>query len=84
MVMCSPENDQLYTLDAREGWISRRGADGVLRRVCWLPYERRGEGELACWNERVCIGSASGVVTILNFADLKHDDTFASMGHRVS
>jgi hypothetical protein len=84
MFMCGPANNQLYTLDARRGWVFRRGADGVLRRVCWLPYERRGDGLLACWNERVCIGSASGVVTILNFADLKHDDTFASMGHRVS
>jgi hypothetical protein len=78
MVMCSPENDQLYTLDHREGWISRRGADGVLRRVCWLPYERRGEGILACWNELVCIGSASGAVTILNFARLKHDHAHTS------
>jgi hypothetical protein len=84
MVMYSPANDQLYTLDDHRGWVSRRGADGVLRRVCWLPYERRGYGVLACWNERVCIGSASGVVTILNFADLKHDDTFASMGQRIS
>jgi hypothetical protein len=73
MVMCRPENDGLYTLDALVGWISRSGADGVLRRVCWLPYERRGEGELACWNDLVCIGSASGVVTILNFAELQHD-----------
>jgi hypothetical protein len=79
MVMCSPENDQLYMLDHRQGWVSRHGADGVLRRVCWLPYKRRGEGILACWNERICIGSASGVVTILNFADLKHDDASASV-----
>jgi hypothetical protein len=84
MVMCSPANDQLYTLDHYRGWVFRHGADGMLRRVCWLPYERRAEGVLACWNERVCIGSASGVVTILNFADLKHDDTSAPMGQRVS
>jgi hypothetical protein len=80
MVTCSPENDQLYTLDAREGWISRCGADGVVRRVCWLPYERRGNGKVTCWNDLVCIGSASGVVTILNFADLKHADAFAPVG----
>jgi hypothetical protein len=79
MVTCGPENDQLYTLDHRQGWISRRGADGVLQRVCWLPYERRGKGILACWNDLVCVGSASGVVTILNFADLQHDHASISV-----
>jgi hypothetical protein len=80
MVMCSLKNDQLYTLDPREGWISRRETDGVSRRVCWLPYERRAEGILACWNERVCIGSVSGVVTILSFADLKRNHAHPSTG----
>jgi hypothetical protein len=78
--MCRPEDDQLYTLDHRQGWISRRGTDGVLRRVCWLPYERRRNGEIASWNELVCIASNSGLVTILNFARLKHDHAHTSTG----
>jgi hypothetical protein len=66
-------------IDAGQGWISRRGADGAYRRMCWLPHERRFWGVIACWGERVCVGSKSGAVTILDFSDFvnKYDSVFA-------
>jgi hypothetical protein len=67
-------------LEADKGWISRRGADGVYRRVCWLPHERRDHGVIACWGERVCVGAASGMVTILDFSSFmtEHKSAFVS------
>jgi hypothetical protein len=67
-------------LEANTGWISRRRADGAYRRVCWLPYERRDRGVIACWGERVCVGTASGMVTILDFSNFmtKHKSAFVS------
>jgi hypothetical protein len=51
-------------------------ANGGKRRVCWLPHERRSGGRIASRGELVCIGAASGVVTILDFSDLynKYND----------
>jgi hypothetical protein len=70
-VIYSPGNDQLYTLDHRGGWLSRRGADGVSRRMCWLPHERRYKAKIASLGDRVCIGADSGAVTILDFSASK-------------
>jgi hypothetical protein len=65
-------------IDKNQEWICRRGADGVYRRMCWLPHERRFEGVIACWGERVCVGSKSGAVTILDFSDFmnKYESIF--------
>jgi hypothetical protein len=56
-------------IDEDQEWISRRGEDGVYRRMCWLPHERRFRGVIACWGEWVCVGSDGGTVTILDFSD---------------
>jgi hypothetical protein len=56
-------------IDEDQGWISRRGTDGVYRRMCWLPHERHFRGVIACWGERICVGSSNGMVTILDFSD---------------
>jgi hypothetical protein len=50
----------------------------VYRRVCWLPHERRHNGVIACWDDRVCVGSESGAVTILDFSDFmnKYESIF--------
>jgi hypothetical protein len=67
-----------FMIDEDQGWISRRGEDGVYRRVCWLPHERRHNGVIACWDDRVCVGSESGAVTILDFSDFmnKYESIF--------
>jgi hypothetical protein len=59
-----------FTLDTNGGWIYACRVNGGKRRVCWLPHERRSDGRIASWGERVCIGGSSGVVTILDFSDL--------------
>jgi hypothetical protein len=65
----SPQSDVQFKLDKEQGWLLRRGARGIWRRVCWLPYPRRQAGKIAYSGERVCIGAGSGVVTLLDFAD---------------
>jgi hypothetical protein len=53
-----------------DGWIFQSGADSVWRRMCWLPAFRRNQDKLAYSGQRVCIGSWTGVVTILDFSDV--------------
>jgi hypothetical protein len=62
-----------FTLSGKEGWIIRCGADGKARRVCWLPHERRFDGKITFFGERVCVGAQSGMVTILDFSQIAHD-----------
>jgi hypothetical protein len=59
-------------LDANAGWIFRHGPDGVIRRMCWLPRDRRHKGKIAFFGDRVCVGAATGVVTILDFSEVKY------------
>jgi hypothetical protein len=62
-----------FTLDPEEGWIYAWRPNGGKRRVCWLPHERRSAGIIVSSGKRVCIGAASGVVTILDFSDLNNE-----------
>jgi hypothetical protein len=61
-----------YTLDPDGGWIYAWRASGDSRRVCWLTHERRYGGKIASSGQRVCIGAATGIVTILDFFDLNN------------
>jgi WD40 repeat protein len=59
----------VYSIDIETGWISRTDFQGVPRRLCWLPKERRGR-RIVAWGQKVCIGATSGVVTILDFSNV--------------
>jgi hypothetical protein len=62
-----------FTLDPKGGWIHFRRASGGLRRVCWLPHERCSGGKIVNSGKRVCIGGATGVVTILDFSHVNDE-----------
>jgi hypothetical protein len=63
------ENSSAFELG--EGWLLRRGADGLWRRICWLPYERRHYGTiLACSGQQVVIGAEGGLLTILDLSNV--------------
>jgi WD40 repeat protein len=59
----------IFQLD-QTGWIWRSGARDVLRRLCWLPVERRPSPNYdqawACYGQQLCIGAPSGLLTILD------------------
>jgi hypothetical protein len=58
--------------EADNGWIWRCGADGLWRRMCWLPYKRRHGGMIrACFGQKVVITAESGLLTILDFSDIQ-------------
>jgi WD40 repeat protein len=59
----------VFSLDMETGWISCMDLPGVPKRLCWLPKERRGR-QIAAWGEKVCIGTPSGMVTILDFSNV--------------
>jgi hypothetical protein len=62
------ENSDIFYLDEREGWVFRLALDGTSRRMCWLPHKRRHSGQIAFWGQKLVIGAASGLVTILDFS----------------
>jgi hypothetical protein len=62
-----------FKLDADKGWISRRGADGIWRRICWLPHKRRQNGMIASFGQKVCVCALRRLVTILDFSDVKNE-----------
>jgi hypothetical protein len=64
------ESSTTFDLDRSEGWVFRLMLDGTWRRVCWLPHKRRDRGEIACWGQKVVIGAASGIVTLLDFSNV--------------
>jgi hypothetical protein len=66
------ESSSAFKLDeAEEGWLLRRSADGDWRRMCWLPFKRRKDGEvLACYGQKVVIAVPDGLMTILDFSDI--------------
>jgi WD40 repeat protein len=70
IIMGSNGNNAAFQLDESQGWISRLALDGSLRRMCWLPHKRRHEGRIAWCGQKVVIGAASGLVTILDFSDV--------------
>jgi hypothetical protein len=54
-----------------DGWVLRRDLDGLWRRMCWLPHERRNDGLIcACYGQRLVIGAADGLMTILDFSNV--------------
>jgi hypothetical protein len=54
------------------GWIWRRGADDLWRRMCWLPYKRRHYGIIhACFGQKIVITAEGGLLTILDFSDIQ-------------
>jgi hypothetical protein len=57
-------------MDESEGWVFRLMLDGTRRRMCWLPHERRVNGEIACRGQKVVIGAGGGIVTILDFSNV--------------
>jgi hypothetical protein len=61
-----------FTLDPVRGWVYAWRASGGRQRVCWLPFERRDDGIIVSSGARVCIGAATGAVTILDFSDLNN------------
>jgi hypothetical protein len=62
-----------FTLDSEKGWIYVRRPNGGQRLVCWLPHERRTHGTIASSGGLVCIGAATGMVTILDFSGLNNE-----------
>jgi hypothetical protein len=70
IVIDSNESSVTFGLDPTEGWVFRFMLDGTRRRVCWLPHKRRDRGKIACWGQKVVIGAASGIVTILDFSNV--------------
>jgi WD40 repeat protein len=63
--------DVSFELDVETGWINRRKPGDVWRQVCWLPRERRVMGTLTSHGQKVAIGSQTGTVTILDFANVR-------------
>jgi hypothetical protein len=59
-----------FELDENQGWVSRVARDGSSRRMCWLPHKRRHHGCIAWCGQKVVIGAASGLLTILDFSDV--------------
>jgi hypothetical protein len=58
--------------EADNGWIWRRGANDLWRRMCWLPHKRRHGGTIdACFGQKVVITAESGLLTILDFSDIQ-------------
>jgi WD40 repeat protein len=57
-----------FDLDLTEGWVFRLTNDGTRRRMCWLPHQRRDGAQIACWGQKVVIGAAGGIITILDFS----------------
>jgi hypothetical protein len=66
------ECSSAFMLDeAGKGWVLRRNLDGSWRRMCWLPYKRRKNGEIkACRGQRIVICAKGGVLTILDFSNV--------------
>jgi hypothetical protein len=62
-----------FALDSEKGWIYARRPNGSRRLVCWMPCERRNSGTMASSGNLVCIGAATGMVTILDFSDLNNE-----------
>jgi hypothetical protein len=59
-----------FGLDESTGWVSRLALNGSSQRMCWLPHNRRHDGVIASWRQKVVIGAKSGLVTILDFSDV--------------
>jgi hypothetical protein len=66
------EDSNAFKLDeADKGWLLRRGVDGHWRRMCWLPYKRRKNGNVrACFGQKVVITARGGLMTMLDFSDI--------------
>jgi hypothetical protein len=70
LIIGSSDSATIFELDKSEGWVYRLTSDGTRRRMCWLPHKRRCSGEIASSGQKVVIGAASGIVTILDFSDV--------------
>jgi hypothetical protein len=68
--MDSNRSNAAFELDESQGWVSRLALDGSMRRMCWLPHQRRHDGCIAWSGQKVVIGAESGMVTILDFSDV--------------
>jgi hypothetical protein len=54
-----------------DGWVLRQDRDGSWRRMCWLPYKRRGDGGVVtCSGQKLVITASGGLLTILDFSDV--------------
>jgi WD40 repeat protein len=67
-IIIGNESTATFDLDRTEGWVFRLTNDGTCRRMCWLPHKRRDTGMIACRGQKLVIGAASGIVTILDFS----------------
>jgi WD40 repeat protein len=67
-IIIGNESTATFDLDRTGGWLFRFTNDGTCRRMCWLPHQRWDRAEIACWGQKVVIGAASGIVTILDFS----------------
>jgi WD40 repeat protein len=62
------ESTATFELDRTDGWVFRLTNDGTRRRMCWLPHQRRDRANITSWGQKVVIGAAGGIVTILDFS----------------
>jgi hypothetical protein len=69
-MMDSNRSNAAFELDESQGWVSRLAHDGSLQRMCWLPHQRGHDGQIAWSGQKVVIGAASGLVTIVDFSDV--------------
>jgi hypothetical protein len=70
IVIESNKSSATFALGLIEGWVFRLTLDGTRRRMCWLPHKRRDKGEIAFWGQKMVIGAASGIITILDFSNV--------------
>jgi hypothetical protein len=70
VIIGSNEFATTFQLDESGGWVYRLKSNTTWRRMCWLPYKRRYRGVMACWGQKVVIGAASGIVTIIDFSNV--------------
>jgi hypothetical protein len=70
IIMDSRGSNAAFGLDENQGWVSRLALDGSSRRMCWLPHNRQHRGRIAWSGQKVVIGAASRLVTILDFSDV--------------
>jgi WD40 repeat protein len=67
-IVIGNESTATFDLDLTEGWVFRLTNDGTRRRMCWLPHQHRDRAKITSWGQKVVIGGASGIVTILDFS----------------
>jgi hypothetical protein len=70
IIIDSNERNAAFELDEDQGWVSRIARDGSSQRMCWLPHKRRNMACIAWSGQKVVIGAAGGIVTILDFSDV--------------